>query len=134
MHARDLNTSLVNHPVNPLIWTHPNSSGSRFLSFTTKWLPELPARLFDNFPLPREDFDDLTDILECGRIALEVIERDCHCVQHQPESAPWDASKFDAICLLVMAETIVIFLWILIDSDIDDDVLPSITGPANLYT
>ena len=129
-----LNTSFVNHPINPLIWTHPNSNGSRFLSFATKWLPELPARLFDRFPLPREDFEDLTNILELGTIALEAIERDCQCVQHQPESAQRDPSKYDAICLLIMAETIVIFLWILVDSDIDVDVLPSITGLANLYS
>ena len=128
------NTSFINHPVNPLIWAHPNSSGSRFLSFATKWLTELPARLFDRFPLPREDFEDLTRILELGTIAREAIERDCQCVQHQPESAQQDPSKYDAICLSVMAETIVIFLWILIDSDIDADVLPSITGLANLYT
>ena len=132
--ADALNTSFLNHPVNPLIWTHPNSSGSRFLSFATKWLPELPARLFDTFPLPREDFEDLTKTLELGTVALEVIEKDCQCVQHQPESAQRDPNKYDAICLLVLAETIVIFLWILIDSDIDVDVLPSITGLANLYT
>ena len=72
--------------------------------------------------------------MELGTIALEAIERDCQCVQHQPKSAQRDPSKYDAICLLVMAETIVIFLWILIDSDIDVDVLPSITGLANLYT
>lgn len=132
--ADALTTSFANHPVNPLIWTHPNSSGSRFLNFATKWLPELPPRLFDRFPLPREDFEDLTNILDFGTIALEAIERDCQCVQHHPESAQRDPSKYNAICLLVMAETIVIFLWILIDSDIDVDVLPSITGLANLYT
>ena len=132
--ADALNTSFANHPVNPLIWTHPNSSGSRFLNFATKWLTELPARLFDRLPLPREDFEDLTNILELGTIALEAIERDCQCVQHHPESAQRDPSKYNATCLLVMAETIVIFLWILIDSDIDVDVLPSITGLANLYT
>ena len=132
--AEALNTSFVNHPVNPLIWTHPNSSGSRFLNFATKRLPELPARLFDRFPLPREDFEDLTNILRLGTIALETIKKDCQCVQHQSESAQRDPSKYDAICILVMAETIVIFLWILIDCDIDVDILPSITGLANLYT
>ena len=131
--ASDLNTSFVNHPVNPLIWTHPNSSGTRFLSFTTKCLPELPARLFERSSLPRED-EELINILEFGKIALYMIERGCQCVQHQTVSAERDASEYDTICLLVMAETIVIFLWILIDSDIDADVLPSITGLANLYT
>ena len=129
-----LNTSFVNHPVNPLIWAHPNSRGSRFLSFATKRLPELSACLFDRLPLPREDFDDLKSNLRLGTIALEAIEKDCQCVQHQPESAQQLPSKYHAICLLVMAETIVIFLWILIDSDIDVDILPSITGLANLYT
>ena len=132
--AEALNTSFVNHPVNPLIWTHPNSSGSKFLHFATKWLPELSAHLFDRFPLPHEDFGDLKDILELGKIALEAIGRDCQCVQHQPRSAQRHPNKYDAICLSVMAETIVIFLWILIDSDIDIDVLPSVTGLANLYT
>ena len=132
--AKDLNTSFVDHPVNPLIWTHPNSSGSRFLYFATKWLPELSAHLFDRFPLPHQDFGDLKHILELGKIALEAIGRDCQCLQHQPRSAQRDQNKYDAICLSVMAETIVIFLWILIDSDIDIDVLPSVTGLANLYT
>ena len=132
--ADALNTSFVNHPVNPLIWTHPNSRGSRFLRFATKWLPELPACLTDRFPLPREDFEDLTGTLELGTIALEAIERDCQCIQHQPKPVQHDPSKYDASCLLVMAETIVIFLWILIDSDVDINVLPSITGLANLYT
>lgn len=126
-----LNTSLVNHPVNPLLWTHPNSSGPRFLSFATKQLPELPMGLFDTLRLPRED---LPDILELGRSALEMIEGNCQCIQHQHDSGEWDVSKYDAICLLVLAETIVIFLWILIDCDIDDDVLPSTTGLTNLYT
>lgn len=125
-----LNTSLVNHPVNPLLWTHPNSSGPRFISFATKQLPELPTGLFDTLRLPRED---LPDILELGRSALEVIEGTCQCVQHQHDAGEWDASNHDAICLLVLAEIIVIFLWILIDCDIDDDVLPSTTGLANLY-
>ena len=129
-----LNQSFLNHPVNPLIWTHPKSSGSSFLSFATKWLPELPARLFDRFPLPREGLGTLPDIMKLGAIALQAIERDCPCKQHQPKSAQQDPSKYDTICLLVMAETIVIFLWILIDSDIDVDILPSITGLANLYT
>lgn len=126
-----LNTSLVNHPVNPLIWTHPNSSGPRFLNFATERLPELPARLFTTLPVPRED---LPDVLELGGSALEVIEGSCQCGQHQHDPGELDASKYDAICLLVLAETIVIFLWILIDCDIDDDVLPSTTGLANLYT
>ena len=132
--AEALNTSFVNHPVNPLIWTHPNSSGSRFLHFATKWLPELSTGLFDRFPLPHEDFGDLGNILELGTIALEAIRRDCQCLQHQPRSAQRNQKRYDAICLLVMAKTIVIFLWILIDSDIDIDVLPSVTGLANLYT
>ena len=126
-----LNTSFVNHPVNTLIWKHSNCSSPRFLSFAIKRLPELPARLFDGLPLPCED---LIDVLELGRSAHEAIEGECQCVQHQSESTQWNASRYDAVCLLVLAETIVIFLWILIDSDIDDDVLPSTTGLANLYT
>ena len=132
--ADALNTSFNNHPINPLIWTHPDSSGSRFLSFATKRLPELPTCLFDKCPMPREDSEDLTITLKLGRISLKAIETSCQCVQHQPESAQQDPCKPDAICLLIMAETIVIFLWILIDSDIDVDILPSITGLANLYT
>ena len=135
--ALDLNASFANHPVNPLIWMCPHSSGPRFLSFATKCLPELPGRLFDRFQSPYENSKGLSKILELGKIALEEIERDCQCSHHQTESAQWDqwdASEDNAICLLVLAETIVIFLWILIDSDIDDDVLPSSTGLANLYT
>ena len=63
-----------------------------------------------------------------------MIERACQCEQHQSQSTQGGLSEYDTVCLLVLAETIVIFLWILIDSEVNDDVLPSITGLSNLYT
>ena len=59
---------------------------------------------------------------------------ECQCTQHQPGSKQWHSSEHDTVCLLVLAASIVIFLWILIDSDICDNVLPSVTGLSNLYT
>ena len=127
--AETLNTSFNNHPVNPLIWNHPDSRGQQFLNFAARRLPELSACLSEHLPLIGEDEVDLL-----GGCALEQIEGACQCAHHQPGPTQWDSRENDTVCLLVLAEIIVIYLWILIDSDINDDVLPSITGLSNLYT
>lgn len=38
------------------------------------------------------------------------------------------------ICLRIMAEAIVLYTWILVDCDIDDDIMPSMMGLVNLYS
>ena len=126
-YARDLNLAFANHPVNPLIWIHPDSRGQRFLSFAARRLPELSVHLSHHLPMPGE-------VNVAAESALESIAGSCRCTQHQPRLARLNPSECDTICLLVLAETIVIFLWILVDSDIDDDVYPSTTGLSNLYT
>ncbi len=125
-YAQDLNTAFANHPVNPLIWIHPDSRGQRFLSFAARRLPELSVHL--SHYLPPMLLGEVDDV---GKSAFELIALFCRCTKHQPIENPREC---DTICLLVLAETIVIFLWILVGSDIDDDVHPSTTGLSNLYT
>ncbi len=126
-YALYLNTAFANHPVNPLIWIHPDSRGQRFLSFAARRLPELSVNLSHHLPM-------IGQVDVEGKSALELIAGSCRCTQHQPGPAQENSSECDTICLSVLAETIAIFLWVLVDSDIDDDVYPSTTGLSNLYT
>lgn len=130
--AQALNASFANHPVNPLIWSHSDSRGQRFLNFAIRRLPELSACLSDY--LLGADEDNVVNIISQGGIALQQIQSACHCAQHDSTSTQPDSSESYTVCLQVLAETIVVFLWILIDSDFNDDIFPSITGLSNLYT
>ena len=56
--AQALNTLFINHPVNPLIWTHPDSRGQSLLSFAARRLPELSACLPDYLPVVGGDERD----------------------------------------------------------------------------
>ena len=121
--------SLGNHPVNPLIWTQKDSRGQAFIKFAARRLPEIAECLLATTP-----WDDSTDYVDdLGRDALRSIETLCPCVPHSQNNQK-KLREEDIVCLKVMAETIATYPWILLDSDIDEDVLPSITGLANLYT
>ena len=127
--ARRSKLSFDNHPVNPLIWTQKDSRGQAFIKFAARRLPEITECLLATTPW--DDSTNFVDDLE--RDALRSIETFCPCVSHS-QNNQMKLRKEDTVCLKVMAETIAIYLWILLDSDIDEDVLPSITGLANLYT
>lgn len=120
-----LATSWANHPVNPLLRIHSNGGGQGYLAFAAKRLPELHGCLSASRPLSHNDTGDL------GRRALQNIECLCSCAFHRPGIETDDDSYF---CLRTVAETIVVYLWVLVDADIDDDVFPSITGLINLYS
>ena len=120
--------SFHNHPVNPLIWTQNNSRGQAFINFAARRLPELAACLLTT------TWDGSTSFVEdLGLLATRSIGSVCRCAFHS-QNKQEELEEEDLVCLQTMAETIAIFLWILLDSDIDEDVLPSITGLANLYT
>lgn len=117
-----------NHPVNPLIWTQNDSRGHAFMKFAARRLPEIAACLLTT------TWDGSTTFVDDpGLLAIHSIAGVCHCAFHSQNSQKKLEGE-DLICLQTMAETIAIYLWILLDSDIDEDVPPSITGLANLYT
>ena len=127
-YARTSQPSFLNHPVNPLIWTQADSRGQAFIKFAARRLPEIAACLMNaTWDASASSVDDL------GLLAIRSIESVCSCASHLRNNQEKVRGK-DPFCLRTMAETIAIFLWILLDSDIDEDVLPSITGLANLYT
>ena len=117
-----------NHPVNPLIWTQHDSKGQAFMRFAARRLPEIATCVLTT---TRKAYTTFIDDL--GLLAIRSIGRACRCAFH----AQANQKKLDEevlLCLETIAETIAIYLWILLDSDIDEDVPPSITGLANLYT
>ena len=126
--ARRSKLSFDNHPVNPLIWTQNDSRGQAFIKFAARRLPEIAACLLTaTWDRSASSVEDL------GLLAIRSIGSVCRCAFHS-QNKQEKLEEEDLVCLQTMAETIAIFLWILLDSDIDEDVLPSITGLANLYT
>ena len=115
-----------NHPVNPLILIQNDSRGQAFMKFAARRLPEIAACLLTT------TWNDSTTSVD-GLLAIRSIEGVCRCAFHS-QSNQKKVEEDDLVCLQTMAETIAIYLWILVDSDIDEDVPPSITGLANLYT
>ena len=126
--ARRSVMSFANHPVNPLIWTRNDSRGQAFIKFAARRLPEIAACLLN------ATWDSSARYVEdLGLLAMNSIGSVCRCAFHSRNKQE-KLEEEGLVCLQTMAETIAIFLWILLDSDIDEDVLPSITGLANLYT
>ena len=129
-HVRRSRPCFGDHPVNPLIWTQNHSKGQAFIKLAARRLPEIAACLFT---ASATWIGSTSSVEDLGLLAIRSIGSFCRCVFHTGDTE----EKFeeeDPVCLQTMAETIAIFLWILLDSDIDEDVLPSITGLANLYT
>ena len=127
-YARSRGPYFRNHPVNPLIWTQNDSRGQAFMKFAARRLPEIAACLLTT------SWDGSTAFVDdLGLRAIHSIGGFCHCAFHSQNNHKKPEEE-DLICLQTMAETIAIYLWILLGSDIDEDVPPSITGLANLYT
>ncbi len=117
-----------NHPVNPLIWTQNDCRGQAFIKFAARRLPEISTCLLTS------TWDgSASSVEDLGLLAIRSIGSVCRCAFHS-QNKQEKLEEEDLVCLQTIAETIAIFLWILLDSDIDEDVLPSITGLANLYT
>jgi len=116
-----------NHPVNPLLIYYSNGGDHGYLEFAARRLPELSACWPASSPLQHKG------TAEMARGALQAIEKACLCAFHDGRTGK-EIEGDNRVCLRTMAEAIVVYLWILIGADIDDDVLPSITGLANLYS
>ncbi|KAL9136172.1 MAG: hypothetical protein Q9175_002629 [Cornicularia normoerica] len=109
--------------VDPLLWIQGSSRGHEFLSFASKRLPELGRCLEYDFPsIPQEE---VCRSVLVARNAIEV-----KCADH-----PLDPNQRarGGVCLKKLAEVIILFLWITLVSDIDDEIGPSVTGLSNLY-
>ena len=127
-YARGRGPHFRNHPINPLIWTQDDSRGQAFMKFAARRLPEIAACLLTT------SWDGSTTFVDdLGLLAINSIGGVCHCAFHSQNNHK-KLEEEDLICLQTMAETIAIYIWILLGSDIDEDVPPSITGLANLYT
>ena len=105
-----------NNLVDPLVWTQDSSRGHKFLSFASKRLPELSRCLaYDFSSIPQNE------VLNHGLDARAAIERKSG--RQAPSPVP----------LMKLAEVIILFLWMTLVSDIDEDIAPSVTGLSNLY-
>ena len=94
--------------------------GHELLSFASKRLPELSLCLEHDFSLvPRDRF------YSRALAALEALE------SKSPYACPQSKGIFN---LRVLTEVIIIFLWITLASDIDEQIVPSITGLRWLYS
>ena len=93
--------------------------GHEFLSFASKRLPELSHCLEHDFWLAPQD-----DFYKRSLAAREVIESNGdnpYCIGTGP------------VNLTVLAEVIMVLLWITLASDMDEQIAPSITGLRWLY-
>lgn len=113
------------NPVDPLIWMREESRGHHFLQLAGKRLPELQTCLQADFSVI-----DLSEIENIGQAAIEQIESACLCYKHQSGPNHQVSTRH---CLSLIAQTILVYLWIMVASEIDDDVFPSISGLQLLY-
>ena len=126
-----LNGCWKRHPVNPLLWTHPDYAGQNFLSFAFRQLPELFVCHGNAHKTQDIVFNSVGSLNpDLGKQAMDAICASCSCSLHRKTQTDLEEPS----CLKVIAESIIIYLWILMDCDIDQDIWPSITGLSNLYT
>lgn len=111
--------------VDPLLWTQESSRGQNFLSFASKRLPELGACL-------EHDFSSISrnNVTKCGLAARHGIESRCNAHTFRSLGPRPQGS----VCLMKLAEAIIVFLGITLMSEIDEEISPSVTGLSNLYS
>ena len=120
--ANNMAGHLPNIFVDPLLWTQENSRGHKFLAFASERLPELRHCLkefkLEISSIPRDKF------VSYRSTASKNIERGC--TKH-------NFGVSSDVCLRNLAKTILDFIWIILASDIDPEIAPSVTGLGNLY-
>lgn len=122
----DKNFNFEQNLVDPLIWMRQESRGHHFLQFAAKRLPELQTCLQADFSMLA-----ISEMENIGQAAIEQIDKACLCSDHQ--SAQENKVLMTRYCLSLIAQTILAYLWIMVASEIDDDVCPSISGLQLLY-
>lgn len=124
-HASNL---FSNNLVDPLLWTQESSRGQNFLSFASERLPELGPCLEHEFSsIPREK------VFRSGMAARHAIEGECNVHSHFSDPLGSGLHGSGSVCLAKLAEAIIVFLWITLVSEIDEEISPSVTGLSNLY-
>ena len=125
--ADNIASTLSKNFVDPLLWTQESSRGHKFLAFASERLPELRHYLQEfklEFPLiPRGKNSSYR------LAAFDNIERGC--TAHSSYGVSYKVSS--DVCLGKLAATILVFIWIILVSDIDSETAPSVTGLSNLY-
>lgn len=112
------------NPLDPLSLCDENRHGRRFLAFASKQLPEVAVDLWFDLPVATYHVFELEK-------PKEAIRSACSCCLHGHRQ---QGAQKTCFCLEIVAETIFVYLWSLHASSIDDDVYPSVTGLANLYS
>jgi hypothetical protein len=120
--ATEGNTRWVKR-VFPMIWKDERSRGRRLLQFAAERLPELASLIQYHLP------DVLLGASEINALdALRVIQESCSCSKDKDE-----LDTRNRVCLFRLTNTILSFLWVLLASEIEEDVHPLISGLIYLY-
>ena len=106
---------------------HSSSRGQAFLKFAAKRLPELAATV-DML----DHVDILTDADAAWKDSINKIILECRCERCRDEEMAYE-DRPPQLCLELIAETIIIFLWILSISEVDSCIRPSSDGLQILY-
>lgn len=109
--------------VDPLLRFHEKIRGQEFLRFASSRLPELAKLQSKNQAIAN------IDAFRLGQDSLDAICGACSC-----SGCSSKEPNNHTFCFKVMAQTILVFLWICLSCSIDDDVYPSITGLRTLYS
>ncbi len=104
-------------PVDSLLRVQEDSHGRKFLAFASKQLPEVATSLSLDYPIVTKE----EDAYRLGGSSLKSLCGVCSCPTHRHRQQGAREAEF---CLEVIAETILVFLWILLASSIDNDIIP----------
>ena len=108
-------------------FSHPSSRGQSFLEFAAKHLPELAATVDTLNQVQVRTYTSAAWKESIDRITLE-----CMCEWCRGEEIAYDDYP-PQFCLKLIAETIIIFLWVLSITEMDSSIRPSSHGLQLLY-
>ncbi|KAF2192450.1 hypothetical protein K469DRAFT_745887 [Zopfia rhizophila CBS 207.26] len=108
-------------------FAHSSSRGQAFLAFAAQQLPELASTLHTLNQLQIE-FSTNASLEDC----TNNIAQKCACQWCCSESTAHSCAS-QPFCLELMAETIIMFLWILSATSVDASLKPSACGLRLLY-
>jgi ankyrin repeat protein len=108
-------------------FSHPSSRGQAFLEFAANRLPELAATINTH-----KQEETWTNRRANWREAIDRITLECTCERCRKEVTRDDYPP--QFCLELIAETIIIFLWMLSVTEVDSSVKPAPHGLRLLYT
>ncbi|KAI9771286.1 MAG: hypothetical protein M1840_002256 [Geoglossum simile] len=128
MHGLQHDSAEQIFPFRRFRFSHSSSRGQSYLEFAAKHLPELAATVDTLTQVEIRTYTSATR-KECSdKIALE-----CMCEWCRGDEIAYGDYPPE-LCLELIAETIIIFLWILSVTEIDSSIRPSSHGLQLLYT